>query len=114
MVVPVYGHNQLNLYLTRWTSAMFYIAGLTIGLGWVATFRDKPWLLVLERYCSRFYFWGILALLQFVLKLQWLGYSSLGYYFSANKIFGTIAEHRPPIVQLLLGPVVTIMAVSML
>ena len=120
MVVPVYGHNQLNLLFDpSGLQPMFYIAGLTIGLGWVATsFRDKPWLLVLgATVVLASTFVGILALLQFVLKVYngWDILFTGGYYFSANKIFGTIAEAQAPNRATLFasyGPVVTIMAVS--
>ena len=120
MVFPVYGHNQLHLLFDpSGLQPMFYIAGLTIGLGWVATsYRDKPWLLVLgATVILASVFVGILAFLQFVLQVYngWDILFTGGYYFSANKIFGTIAEAQAPSRATLFasyGPVVTLMAVG--
>ena len=120
MVIPVYGHNQLHLLLDpSGLQPMFYIVGLTIGLGWVATsYRDKPWLLVLgATVVLASVFVGILAFLQFVLEVYngWDILFTGGYYFSANKIFGTIAEAQAPSRATLFasyGPIVTLMAVG--
>ena len=120
MVVPVYGHNQLHLLFDpSGLQPMFYIAGLTLGLGWVATsYRDKPWLLVLgATVVLASVFVGILAFLQFVLQVYngWDILFTGGYYFSANKIFGTIAEAQAPNRATLLasyGPVVSLMALG--
>ena len=98
---------------------MFFIAGLTFGLGWTASaFRDKPWLLVLGTTAVLgAAFVGILAFLQFGLNVYngWDILFTGGYYFSANKIFGTIAEAQAPDRATLFasyGPIVMLLGVG--
>ena len=98
LTIPVYGHNQLRLlFEASGLQPMFFIAGLTFGLGWTASaFRDKPWLLVLGTTAVLgAAFVGILAFLQFGLNVYngWDILFTGGYYFSANKIFEQLLKH---------------------
>ncbi|MDP6899243.1 MAG: STT3 domain-containing protein [Candidatus Thalassarchaeaceae archaeon] len=98
--LPFYGNLQLNLL---WDASgfqpMFYILGFTVINGWVVTsFRDKPWLMVLVMGGGVLTFvLGTLYLLQ-VLEIYngWDILFTGGFYFSKNKIFGTIAEAQAP------------------
>ena len=120
LTIPVYGHNQLRLlFEASGLQPMFFIAGLTFGLGWTASaFRDKPWLLVLGTTAVLgAAFVGILAFLQFGLNVYngWDILFTGGYYFSANKIFGTIAEAQAPDRATLFasyGPIVMLLGVG--
>ena len=97
---------------------MFYIIGFTVALGWVASsFRDKPWLLVLGT--GGLLIGGILAILYILQQLEiYNGWDILftgGFYFSKNKIFGTIGEAQAPSRGVLFasyGPVVALIAVA--
>jgi len=97
---------------------MFYIIGFTLVLGWVASsFRDKPWLLVLGT--GGLMIGGILAILYVLQELEiYSGWDILftgGFYFSKNKIFGTIGEAQAPSRGVLFasyGPVVALIAVG--
>ncbi len=97
---------------------MFYIIGFTFALGWVTcSFRDKPWLLVVASGTALF---GAILLTLFVLQAInfYNGWDILftgGFYFSKNKIFGTIGEAQAPSRGVLFasyGPVVSIIAIS--
>jgi len=97
---------------------MFYIIGFTFALGWVSSaFRDKPWLLVLGS--GTLLLGGILAVL-YVLQYYevYNGWDILftgGFYFSKNKIFGTIGEAQAPSRGVLFasyGPIVALIAVG--
>ena len=97
---------------------MFYILGFTFAVGWVSSsFRDKPWLLVVISGSALF--GSILAVL-YVLQAAELynGWDILftgGFYFSKNKIFGTIGEAQAPSRGVLFasyGPVVALIAVG--
>jgi len=97
---------------------MFYIIGFTFALGWVTcSFRDRPWLLVIGSGAALFS--GILGALYLLQSLNlYNGWDILftgGFYFSKNKIFGTIGEAQAPSRGVLFasyGPVVTLIAVS--
>ena len=97
---------------------MFYIIGFTIALGWVTcSFRDKPWLLVVGSGTALF--GAILFALYILQELEWYnGWDVLftgGFYFSKNKIFGTIGEAQAPSRGVLFasyGPIVAIIAIS--
>ena len=74
---------------------MFYIIGFTFAVGWVSRLvQDKPWLLVVLGGSALF--GSILALLFILQEAQlYNGWDILftgGFYFSKNKIFGTIGE----------------------
>ena len=97
---------------------MFYIIGFTLALGWVtSSFRDRPWLLVLGT--GGLLIGGILAILYILQELDYYnGWDILftgGFYFSKNKIFGTIGEAQAPSRGVLFasyGPVVALIAVG--
>ena len=97
---------------------MFYIIGFTVALGWVTcSFRDKPWLLVVGSGTALF--GAILMTLYILQELEWYnGWDVLftgGFYFSKNKIFGTIGEAQAPSRGVLFasyGPIVAIIAIS--
>ena len=97
---------------------MFYIIGFTFALGWVTcSFRDKPWLLVVGSGTALF--GAILLSLYLLQELEWYnGWDVLftgGFYFSKNKIFGTIGEAQAPSRGVLFasyGPIVAIIAIS--
>ena len=97
---------------------MFYIIGFTMALGWVTcSFRDKPWLLVVGSGTALF--GAILMTLYILQELEWYnGWDVLftgGFYFSKNKIFGTIGEAQAPSRGVLFasyGPIVAIIAIS--
>ena len=117
--LPFYIWPGLNLLLApSGFQPMFYILGFTIALGWVASsYRDKPWLLVL---CSgAVLFGGILVLLRALQELDiYNGWDILftgGFYFSKNKIFGTIGEAQAPSRGILFasyGPIVSLIAIG--
>ena len=97
---------------------MFYIIGFTVALGWVTcSFRDKPWLLVVGSGSALF---GAILLSLYVLQALniYNGWDILftgGFYFSKNKIFGTIGEAQAPSRGVLFasyGPIVSIIAIS--
>ena len=97
---------------------MFYIIGFTIALGWVTcSFRDKPWLLVIASGTALF--GAILLTLAILQAMEYYnGWDVLftgGFYFSKNKIFGTIGEAQAPSRGVLFasyGPIVSIIAIS--
>ncbi|MBT7938018.1 MAG: hypothetical protein HN696_02525, partial [Euryarchaeota archaeon] len=98
--MPFYAHPQLGLV---WDASgfqpMFYIFGFTLLAAFVVVaFRDKPWLMVFGTGIGM-----VLCVLAVLAALQALnvynGWDVLftgGYYFSKNKIFGTIAEAQAP------------------
>ena len=98
--LPFYGNMQLDLL---WDASgfqpLFYIVGFTIINGWVVTaFRDKPWLLVIIMGVGiSTVLLGALYILQ-VLDMSngWDVLTTGGFYFTKNKIFGTIAEAQAP------------------
>ena len=97
---------------------MFYIIGFTFAVGWVSSsFRDKPWLLVVMG--GTVLFGTILALLWILQEAElYNGWDILftgGFYFSKNKIFGTIGEAQAPDRGVLFasyGPVVALIAIG--
>ncbi|MDP6906533.1 MAG: STT3 domain-containing protein [Candidatus Thalassarchaeaceae archaeon] len=118
--LPFYGNMELNLI---WDASgfqpMFYILGFTIINGWVVTaFRDKPWLMVIVMGGGLF---GFLLFSLYLLQMLdiYNGWDVLftgGYYFSKNKVFGTIAEAQAPSRGQLFanfGPLVFIFALGM-
>ena len=119
MPLPFYIWPGMNLLLApSGFQPMFYIVGFTIALGWVTcSFRDKPWLLVLGS--GGILFGGILGILWVLQQAdQYDGWDILftgGFYFSKNKIFGTIGEAQAPSRGVLFasyGPIVTIIAIG--
>ena len=117
--LPFYMWPGLNLVFDpSGFQPMFYIIGFTLALGWVASsFRDKPWLLVLGT--GGLLIGGILAILYILQQLEYYnGWDILftgGFYFSKNKIFGTIGEAQAPSRGVLFasyGPVVALIAVG--
>ena len=117
--LPFYIWPGLNLlWAPSGFQPMFYIVGFTIALGWVASsFRDKPWLLVLGS--GGVLFGGILSALWILQTAEYYdGWDILftgGFYFSKNKIFGTIGEAQAPSRGVLFasfGPIVTLIALG--
>jgi len=117
--LPFYNWPGLNLVFDpSGFQPMFYIIGFTIALGWVSSaFRDKPWLLVLAS--GTMLIGGILAILYVLQELEiYNGWDILftgGFYFSKNKIFGTIGEAQAPSRGVLFasyGPIVALIAVG--
>ena len=117
--LPFYIWPGLNLlWAPSGFQPMFYIVGFTIALGWVASsFRDKPWLLVLGS--GGLLFGGILSALWVLQTAEYYdGWDILftgGFYFSKNKIFGTIGEAQAPSRGVLFasfGPIVTLIALG--
>ena len=117
--LPFYNWPGLNLVFDpSGFQPMFYIIGFTIALGWVSSaFRDKPWLLVLAS--GTMLIGGILAILYVLQELEiYNGWDILftgGFYFSKNKIFGTIGEAQAPSRGVLFasyGPIVAMIAVG--
>ena len=117
--LPFYMWPGLNLVFDpSGFQPMFYIIGFTLALGWVASsFRDKPWLLVLGT--GGLLIGGILAILYILQQLEYYnGWDILftgGFYFSKNKIFGTIGEAQAPSRGVLFasyGPVVALIAIG--
>ena len=117
--LPFYNWPGLNLVFDpSGFQPMFYIIGFTVALGWVSSaFRDKPWLLVLGS--GTMLIGGILAILYVLQELEiYSGWDILftgGFYFSKNKIFGTIGEAQAPSRGVLFasyGPVVAMIAVG--
>ena len=117
--LPFYAHMQLGLI---WDASgfqpMFYIVGFTFASGWVAvSFRDKPWLLVLvSGGALAGLILGVLYALQsFDIYNGWDVLTTGGYYFSKNKVFGTIAEAQAPSRAMLFasfGPIVALAALG--
>tara|TARA_B100000700_G_scaffold65285_1_gene72120 strand:- start:45677 stop:55171 length:9495 start_codon:yes stop_codon:yes gene_type:complete len=119
MPLPFYIWPGMNLLLApSGFQPMFYIVGFTIALGWVScSFRDKPWLLVLGS--GVVLFGGILGILWILQQAElYDGWDILftgGFYFSKNKIFGTIGEAQAPSRGVLFasyGPIVTLIAIG--
>ncbi len=117
--LPFYIWPGLNLlWAPSGFQPMFYIVGFTFALGWVASsFRDKPWLLVLGS--GGLLFGGILSALWILQTAEYYdGWDILftgGFYFSKNKIFGTIGEAQAPSRGVLFasfGPIVTLIALG--
>lgn len=118
--MPFYAHPQLNLV---WDASgfqpMFYIFGFTLLSSFIVmAYRDKPWLLVFGTGVAMIAaVLSILAVLQFVFNIYngWDVLFTGGYYFTKNKIFGTIAEAQAPSRGTLFasfGPLVFIAALS--
>jgi len=116
---PFYAWPGMNLLLApSGMQPMFYIIGFTFAVGWVSSsFRDKPWLLVVIGGSTLF---GSILSLLFILQEAQLysGWDILftgGFYFSKNKIFGTIGEAQAPERGVLFasyGPIVAIIAIG--
>ena len=116
---PFYAWPGMNLlFAPSGMQPMFYIVGFTFAVGWVSSsFRDKPWLLVVMGGTALF--GSILAML-FSLQYADLynGWDILftgGFYFSKNKIFGTIGEAQAPDRGVLFasyGPIVALIAIG--
>ncbi|MBT3971894.1 MAG: hypothetical protein HOE92_06725 [Euryarchaeota archaeon] len=119
LVLPVYAHYQLGLI---WDASgmqpLFFIFGFTLALGTIAVcFRDKPWLLVFgTAFSSAVGIALVLWILQFInLYSGWDILTTGGYYFTKNKIFGTIAEAQAPNRGTLFasfGPIVFVLALG--
>ena len=119
LAFPFYAWPGMNLLFDpSGMQPMFYIIGFTLAVGWVASsFRDKPWLLVV--ITGIILFGSILSSL-FVLQGAEIynGWDILftgGFYFSKNKIFGTIGEAQAPARGQLFasyGPVVFLIAIG--
>ncbi|MDP6326259.1 MAG: STT3 domain-containing protein, partial [Candidatus Thalassarchaeaceae archaeon] len=117
--LPFYAHMQLGLI---WDASgfqpMFYIVGFTFASGWVAiSFRDKPWLMVLvSGGAIAGVILGALYALQYLsIYNGWDVLTTGGYYFSKNKVFGTIAEAQAPSRAMLFasfGPIVALAALG--
>ena len=117
--LPFYAHPQLNLI---WDASgfqpMFYIFGFTLMTSFVIlAYRDKPWLLVFGAGVAMIgSVLSVLALLQFFnIYNGWDVLFTGGYYFTKNKIFGTIAEAQAPSRGTLFasfGPLVFVAALS--
>ena len=117
--LPFYAHPQLNLI---WDASgfqpMFYIFGFTLITSFVVlAYRDKPWLLVFGAGIGMIgSVLSALALLQFFnIYNGWDVLFTGGYYFTKNKIFGTIAEAQAPSRGTLFasfGPLVFVAALS--
>ena len=118
--LPFYGNMQLNLI---WDASgfqpLFYIVGFTIINGWIVTaFRDKPWLMVIIMGSGiTTALLGSLYILQLLdISNGWDVLTTGGFYFSKNKVFGTIAEAQAPSRGQLFanfGPLVFILALGM-
>ncbi len=98
--LPFYGNMQLNLI---WDASgfqpLFYIVGFTVINGWIVTaFRDKPWLMVVIMGSGiTTGLLGALYILQLLdISNGWDVLTTGGFYFSKNKVFGTIAEAQAP------------------
>jgi asparagine N-glycosylation enzyme membrane subunit Stt3 len=117
--LPFYGWPGLNLvFAPSGMQPMFYIIGFTFAMGWVASsFRDKPWLLVIISGTVLFgTILGVLYLLQVAdIYDGWDILFTGGFYFTKNKIFGTIGEAQAPSRGVLFasyGPVVALIAIG--
>jgi len=118
--LPFYGNMQLNLI---WDASgfqpLFYIVGFTVINGWIVTaFRDKPWLMVIIMGSAiTTALLGTLYILQLLdISNGWDVLTTGGFYFSKNKVFGTIAEAQAPSRGQLFanfGPLVFMLAVWM-
>ena len=118
--LPFYGNMQLNLI---WDASgfqpLFYIVAFTIINGWVVTaFRDKPWLMVVIMGSGiTTVLLGSLYILQLLdISNGWDVLTTGGFYFSKNKVFGTIAEAQAPSRGQLFanfGPLVFMLALGM-
>jgi len=116
---PFYAWPGMNLmFAPSGMQPMFYIIGFTFAMGWVSSsFRDKPWLLVVLGGTALF--GSILAILFILQQAEFYnGWDILftgGFYFSKNKIFGTIGEAQAPERGVLFasyGPIVAIIAIG--
>ena len=116
--LPFYCWPGLNLLFdASGFQPMFYIIGFTFALGWIASsYRDRPWLLVLGSTVVLMS--GILATLYLLQEATiYAGWDTLftgGFYFSKNKIFGTIGEAQAPSRGVLFasyGPIVSLIAI---
>jgi asparagine N-glycosylation enzyme membrane subunit Stt3 len=120
MVLPFYGHPQLDLILnSTGLLPVLFIAGFTLAIAWITTgFRDKPWLLILGSLVTGGIIFGaILYVLQMLeISSAWEVLTSGSGYFTKNKIFNTIAEANAPKRGQLFsafGPIVFILAIVM-
>ena len=116
---PFYAWPGMNLlFAPSGMQPMFYIIGFTFAMGWVSSsFRDKPWLLVVLG--GSVLFGSILAILFILQQAEFYnGWDILftgGFYFSKNKIFGTIGEAQAPERGVLFasyGPIVALIALG--
>ena len=116
--LPFYCRPELGLLFDpSGFQPMFYIIGFTLALGWISSsYRDRPWLLVLG---STVVLMGsILAVLYSLQRFNvydgWDVLFTGGFYFSKNKIFGTIGEAQAPSRGVLFasyGPIVSLIAI---
>ena len=116
---PFYAWPGMNLMTApSGMQPMFYIIGFTFAMGWVSSsFRDKPWLMVVLGGTTLF---GSILTILFILQQAefYDGWDILftgGFYFSKNKIFGTIGEAQAPERGVLFasyGPIVAIIAIG--
>ncbi|HIF46694.1 MAG TPA: hypothetical protein EYQ73_07900 [Candidatus Poseidoniales archaeon] len=120
MVLPFYGHPQLDLILnSTGLQPLLFIFGFTLAIGWITTgFRDKPWLLVLGSLVTGgiLFFVLLYVLQQLDISNAWEVLTTGSGYFTKNKIFGTIAEASAPSRGQLFasfGPIVFVLAIVM-
>ena len=120
MVLPFYGHPQLDLILnSTGLQPLLFIGGFTLAIAWITTgFRDKPWLLILGSLVTgSAMFGGLLYALQILeISNAWEVLTTGSGYFTKNKIFSTIAEASAPKRGQLFsafGPIVFILAIVM-
>ena len=117
--LPFYAWPGMNLLMApSGMQPMFYILGFTFAVGWVSSsMRDKPWLLVVISGSALF---GTILSVLFILQAAdiYNGWDILftgGFYFSKNKIFGTIGEAQAPDRGRLFasyGPIVAVIAIG--
>ncbi|MDC3298204.1 hypothetical protein OAU99_02385 [Candidatus Poseidoniaceae archaeon] len=120
MVIPFYGHPELDL-ITDSTGLLplLFITLFTIAIAWITTgFRDKPWLLVLGSLVSGgAIFFGAIYVLQISdISNAWNVLTTGSGYFTKNKIFSTIAEAgapRPGQLYAAFGPIIFVLAIVM-
>ena len=120
MVLPFYGHPQLNLILdSTGLQPLLFVTLFVVFTTFITTgFRDKPWLMVLGGLVAAF---GTFLVILYLLKLANITYAwdtlfSGSGYFAKTKIFGTVAEANAPDRGRLFasfGPIVFILALCM-
>ena len=120
MVIPFYGHPQLNLITdSTGLQPLLFIALFTVAIAWITTgFRDKPWLLVLGSLVTGGALFGLIIYLLQISDISnaWDVLTTGSGYFTKNKIFSTIAEASAPKRGQLFaafGPIIFVLAIVM-